>query len=392
MGRGNALEVRRVDTIVVGAGIRNWIFVKVTAGDFVGWGESTLEFTTKSVVGALDDLAPLVVGHDAFETGRTFQRLTRHHFWRLGIEGMSAISGIDMALHDVKAQALGVPIYELLGGAVRDRIRLYDHLGGGSPDDVYGTGDPPRFAELATSSAAAGFDAVKVLAVPVSGPLASGSGVAVAAETMAAIREAVGGDVEIMVDLHGRTSAAAAVAYAEALAPHRPWFLEEPVPPGDLAGLEYVAARTTVPLATGERLVGRRSFRELFDRNAVAVAQPDVSHCGGHTEMRAIGDLATTYGVALAPHNPLGPIATWHNLHVAAATPSWMIQEQMRNAVPWFDEVVTGSLGVVDGHVALPEGPGLGVAVDEARCAEHPYEREPAIAAAFLADGSVADW
>lgn len=386
------LTVSAVETVVVGAGVRNWIFVKVRAGDLVGWGEATLEFSTRAVVGAIDDLAPLVVGHDSFEITRTFERLTRHHFWRLGIEGMSAISAIDMALHDAKAQALGVPIYELLGGAVRDRIRLYDHLGGGSSTDVYGHVEPARFAELAAASVEAGFDAVKVLAVPVSGPLAAGAGVRLAAATMAQIRRAVGPDVEVMVDLHGRTSAAAAIVYAEALAEYRPWFLEEPVPPGDLDGLQRVAAHTSIPLATGERLVGRRAFGELFDRNVVAVAQPDVCHCGGLTELRAIGDLAAARGVALAPHNPLGPIATWHNLHVAAATPSWMIQEQMRRAVPWFDDVVTAPLTPVDGHVTLPAGPGLGVSVDERRCAEHPYEREPPLASAFLPDGSVADW
>ncbi|MGH9135591.1 MAG: galactonate dehydratase [Acidimicrobiales bacterium] len=390
--RGGKLPVRSVEGLVVGAGMRNWIFVKLTAGDFVGWGEATLEFSTRSVVGALDDLTPLVIGHDAFAIGQTFQRLTRHHFWRLGVESMSAVSGIDMALHDVKAQALGVPVYELLGGAVRDRIRLYDHLGGGRAADVYGRVDPARFADLASESVAAGFDAVKVLAVPISGLLASGSDLATAAATLMAIREAGGRDVEIMVDLHGRTSAAAAVAYAEAMAPARPWFIEEPVAPGDLDGLEYVAAHTSIPLATGERMVGRRAFRDLFDRNVVSVAQPDVCHCGGLTEIRAIGDLAQAYGVALAPHNPLGPIATWHNLHVAAATPNWMIQEQMRSAVAWFDDVVTAPLVAVDGSVELPTGPGLGVAVDEARCAEHPYEQEPAMAAAFRPDGSVADW
>ena len=130
---GSELPIRSVDALVVGAGMRNWIFVKVVAGDFVGWGEATLEFSTSTVVGAIDDLRPLVVGSDAMATTQLFHRLTRHHFWRLGIEGMSAVSGIDQALHDVKAQALGVPIHQLLGGPVRDRIRLYDHLGGARP-------------------------------------------------------------------------------------------------------------------------------------------------------------------------------------------------------------------------------------------------------------------
>lgn len=388
----SALTIRRLDTLVVGAGIRNWIFVKVTAGDYVGWGEATLEFSTNAVVGSLDDLRPLVEGSDAMATTAMFQRLSRHHFWRLGIEGMSAISGIDQALHDLKAQALGVPIYELLGGAVRQRLRLYDHLGGGSADDVYGSIDPARMADTAAASVADGFDAVKLLPVPVSGHLAAGRDLAATEAVMAAVREAVGPDVEVMADLHGRTSGAAAVAFARVLAPFRPWFIEEPAAPGDLDGLAYVAARVDVPVATGERLIGRRPFRELFARGLVAVAQPDICHCGGYTEMRAIADLAEAAGVGLAPHNPLGPIATWHNLHVAAATPSWMIQEQMRHAVPWFDQVVTRPLEPVDGHLPLPPGPGLGVAVDEAACQAHPYVPEPPAAVAFLADGSVADW
>ena len=281
----NALAVRALDTIVVGAGMRNWIFVKVTAGDHVGWGEATLEFSTHSVVGAIDDLRPLVVGADAMATTQLFQRLTRHHFWRLGIEGMSAVSGIDQALHDAKAQALGVPIYELLGGAVRDRIRMYDHLGGGAATDVYGAIDPARFADLASASVADGFDAVKVLPVPISGSLAAGVGLRVADDVMAAIRAAVGPDVEVMADFHGRTSGAAAVAYANVLAPYRPWFIEEPVPPGDLDGLGYVAAHTEVPIATGERLVGRRAFRDLFAR------RPDPGRATRHLPLwRVHGD------------------------------------------------------------------------------------------------------
>ena len=325
-------------------------------------------------------------------TTQLFQRLTRHHFWRLGIEGMSAVSGIDQALHDVKAQALGVPIHQLLGGPVRDRIRLYDHLGGGSPDDVYGALDPRRFAELAAASVAGGFDAVKVLAVPVGGALASGPGLRSAEVVMAAVRGAVGPDVEVMVDFHGRTSAAAAVAYAAVLAPYRPWFIEEPTPPGDLDGLAHVVGHVDVPVATGERLVGRRAFGELFARRLVQVAQPDICHCGGYTEMAAIAALTEAAGAALAPHNPLGPIATWHNLHVATATPCWIIQEQMRGAVAWFDDVVTVPLETDGGSAAVPTAAGLGTAVDEAACAAHPYVPEPPMAAVFLPDGTPADW
>jgi galactonate dehydratase len=372
--------------------MRNWVFVKITTDEgVVGWGEATTEWKTRSVVGAVQDLAVLVVGQDPFRLEHLWQSMWRHQYWPPGVVVASAISGIDQALHDIKARALGIPLYELLGGAVRDRIRLYDHLGGGDPDDVYAAPDPGRFADAAVASVEHGYTAIKILPVPVTEPLPTGAMLRHAVRVTEAVRGAVGDDVEVMIDLHGRTSPDAAVLVARALEPLRPWFLEEPVLP-DLAETLPRIAAAGVPLATGERLVGRGQFRGLLDQRAVAVVQPDVCHCGGISEMKRIAALAETYGVAVAPHNPLGPIATAYNLHFAASTPNWLIQEQMRNAVPWWDEVVTEPLEVSDGHTALPKGPGLGVEVDEAAAARYPYEAEDQRAAALLHDGSVADW
>ena len=386
------MRVESVETRVVGARMRNWVFVKITTDEgVVGWGEATTEWKTRSVVGAVQDLAVLVVGQDPFRLEHLWQSMWRHQYWPPGVVVASAISGIDQALHDIKARTLGIPLYELLGGAVRDRIRLYDHLGGGDPDDVYAAPDPGRFADAAVASVEHGYTAIKILPVPVTEPLPTGAMLRHAVRVTEAVRGAVGDDVEVMIDLHGRTSPDAAVLVARALEPLRPWFLEEPVLP-DLAGTLPRIAAAGVPLATGERLVGRGQFRALLDQRAVAVIQPDVCHCGGISEMKRIAALAETYGVAVAPHNPLGPIATAYNLHFAASTPNWLIQEQMRNAVPWWDEVVTEPLEVSDGHTALPKGPGLGVEVDEAAAARYPYEAEDQLAAALLHDGSVADW
>jgi galactonate dehydratase len=372
--------------------MRNWVFVRITTDEgVVGWGEATTEWKTRSVVGAVQDLAVLVVGQDPFRLEHLWQSMWRHQYWPPGVVVASAISGIDQALHDIKARALGIPLYELLGGAVRDRIRLYDHLGGGDPDDVYAAPDPDRFADAAVASVEHGYTAIKMLPVPVTGPLPTGAMLRHAVRVTEAVRGAVGEDVEVMIDLHGRTSPDAAVLLARALEPLRPWFLEEPVLP-DLAETLPRIAAAGVPLATGERLVGRGQFRALLDQRAVAVVQPDVCHCGGISEMKRVAALAETYGVAVAPHNPLGPIATAYNLHFAASTPNWLIQEQMRNAAPWWDEVVTVPLEVSGGHTALPEGPGLGVEVDEAAAARYPYEPEDQLAAALLHDGSVADW
>jgi galactonate dehydratase len=386
------MRVDSVETVVVGARMRNWVFVKVTTDEgIVGWGEATTEWKTRGVVGAVEDLAVLVVGQDPFRLEHLWQSMWRHQYWPPGVVVASAVSGIDQALHDIKARALGIPLYELLGGAVRDRIRLYDHLGGGDPDDVYAAPDPGRFAEAALESVGQGYSAIKMLPVPVTGPLPTGAMLRHAERVTAAVRNAVGDDVEVMIDLHGRTSPDAAVLVARALAPLRPWFLEEPVQPDQAETLPRIAA-AGVPLATGERLVGRAQFRALLDQRAVAVVQPDVCHCGGISEMKRIAALAETYGVAVAPHNPLGPIATAYNLHFAASTPNWLIQEQMRNAVPWWDEVVTEPLVLADGHTMLPVGPGLGIEIDEAAAARHPYEPEDQVAAALLHDGSVADW
>lgn len=386
------MKVVDVATVVVGAGMRNWVFVKVTTDEgLVGWGEATTEWKTRGVVGAVEDLAPLVVGQDPFRTEHLWQSMTRHLFWPIGVVDGSAVSGIDQALHDVKAQALGVPIHHLLGGPVRDRLRLYDHLGGGDPSQVYGAVDPGRMAEAAARSVAAGFTAVKLLPVPPGEALPPAAVLRGAEAVVARVRAEVGDDVEVMLDLHGRTSPAGAVAVGRAVAPFRPWFLEEPVMPGLIAALPGIAAATGLPLATGERLVGRAAFRDLLATEAVAVVQPDVCHCGGVAELRRIAALAETAGAGVAPHNPLGPIATAHALHLAAATPNWLIQEQMRAAVPWYDDVVTVPLAIRDGYVAVPSGPGLGTAVDEAAAAAHPYAPEAQVAAT-LVDGTVADW
>lgn len=387
------MRIVDVSTVVVGAQLRNWVFIKVTTDTdgLVGWGEATLEWQTRAVVGAVEDLRPLVLGGDPFRIEHLWQSMYRHHFFKGGVVTMSAISGIEQALHDVKAKALGVPLYQLLGGAVREHLRFYDHLGGGDSSAVYDTGSPEAFGEAAARSLADGFDAVKILAVPV-GPLLGGTeGLRLAEARMAAVRDAVGDKVDVMVDLHGRTTPAMAIQYGRVLAPFSPLFLEEPTQPEDLGALRRIADAVPVPLATGERLVGRRSFVDLLAERACAVVQPDVCHCGGIAELKRIAAMAESYGVSVAPHNPLGPVATAVNVHIGLSTSNLLIQEVMRADVPWRDEVVTGELTGMGPTVGLPTSPGLGVGVDEAAAARHPYSPEPQLRTT-LDDGTVADW
>jgi galactonate dehydratase len=245
-------------------------------------------------------------------------------------------------------------------------------------------------ARRARESVAAGYTAVKVLAVPRSRPVDGPPVIERARRTMAAIREAVGDAIDVMVDFHGRTSPAMGIAIAEALAPYRPLFIEEPALPDNPDGLAQVARAVKIPVASGERLVTRFQFRELLEKGACAVVQPDLCHCGGLWEARKIAAMAEAYDVAVAPHNPLGPIATAACVHFALATPNFLIQEAIRADVPWRDDVVTPPR-IVDGHALPYEGPGWGIEVDEAEAARHPFEQEELLRY-WHEDGSVADW
>jgi galactonate dehydratase len=387
------MRIEHVDTLVVNAQLRNWVLVKVVTDQpgLIGWGEASLEWKTRAVVGAIEDLAPLLVAQDPLRIGHLWQVMYRHHFFKGGIVTMSAISGVDQALHDIKAKSLGVPLYELLGGRVRDEVRMYDHLGGGSSVAVYESDRMESFGDLAAESVEAGFDALKVLPVPRTRMLDGFDVLDHAERLMGAVRNAVGDRVDVMVDLHGRTTPAMAIQAARVLEPFRPWFLEEPCQPENVDAMVEVARSTAIPIATGERLVSRYQFRELLEKRACAVVQPDVCHCGGVSELSKIAALAEMYQVCVAPHNPLGPLATMVNIHLGLSTPNFLIQEVMRSDVPWRDEIMQPPLQIDRGRVALPTQPGIGVEIDERAAKRHPYEAEPKLEY-FHSDGSVADW
>jgi galactonate dehydratase len=387
------LKINDINTIVVNAKLRNWVFIKVTTNEpgLVGWGEASLEWKTQAVVGAVADIAPLLIGEDPRRTEHLWQVMYRQQFFKGGIVTMSAISGIDQALNDIKAKGLGVPLYELLGGKVRDRVRMYDHLGGGSSEAVYESASIDDFARLAEDSVAAGFSALKILPVPPSRMLDGAEDLRRAAELMGTVRDAVGEDVDVMVDLHGRTTPSMAIQYGHALGPMRPWFFEEPCQPEVVDAMVEIARALPIPIATGERLVTRWQFRELLEKRACAVIQPDVCHCGGLSEMKKIAAMAETYQISVAPHNPLGPVATMANIHFALSTPNFLIQEVMRHDVPWRNEVVDAPLDIRDGYVYPPTQPGLGLEVDEQGAAAHPYKPEPQLNC-FDEEGAVADW
>ncbi|EAR51866.1 2-oxo-3-deoxygalactonate 6-phosphate aldolase and galactonatedehydratase [Oceanicola granulosus HTCC2516] len=390
------MKITAIKTRVVNAEMRNWVFVKVETDQpgLFGWGEATLEWKTRAVAGAIEDLAPLLIGRDPRDIEQALRAMLRQSFWRLGAIGMSAISGIELALWDIAGKARGEPVWRLLGGKVRDRVGVYTHLGMGDMKAVYESADGGTLIERAEEVVAKGYRAMKVLIVPYTHYHAPQAELARVTRQAEALRAAVGDDIEIMVDFHGRpASASAALAYVEALAPMRPMFVEEPVRPDDFAGLAWIANRTSTPLATGERLVERSEFAALLAAGGVAIVQPDICHCGGLLEAKRIAAMAETAGVGVAPHNPLGPIAGAAALHFAVSTPNHVIQEEMTGAVPWYFDVVQGPIERVDGYWQVPDAPGLGIEVDEAECARHPFQQEVIHTQnAVLADGTIVDW
>jgi galactonate dehydratase len=392
------MKITAVRTTVCNAEMRNWIFVRVETDQpgLYGWGEASLEWKTRSVTGAVEDFAPMLIGEDPTRIEHLYQKLYRQSFWRVGVIGLSAISAIEQACWDILGKSRGQPVYKLLGGAVRDRVRMYTHLGGGDMKAVYESqlqADTAVFVDRALEVVARGYNAVKVLITPPTEPLNPIADYKYAARMMEALRLALGDSVDIMVDCHGRHSLANALEFCRVLAPYRPYFVEEPVPPENVDVMAEVRRASPVPIATGERRVTRHEFRELFERQACHVIQPDLCHCGGLWEAKKIAAMAEVYTMGVAPHNPLGPIANAVALHFDLSTPNFLIQEDMLSDVPWRWEVVQHSLRSEGGYWLPNDTPGLGIEVNEAAAAKHPFRQEIIHATTVRAhDGAILDW
>jgi len=392
------MKITAVETHVCHARMRNWIFVKIVTDQpgLWGWGEATLEWHTRSVVGAVEDIAQLLVGEDPRRIEHLWQMMFRQHFWHgNGIVRGTAISGIDIALWDILGKIHGVPCHELMGGRVRNYIRLYCHLGGGKMEDFYQTrpDDARRFGELALEAVDDGFTAFKSMAVPETMPLEGLAPVHYAEACVKAMRTAVGNGIDIMVDCHARPSPRMGMQFAKALEPYGLYFFEEPCWPETLEDIALIQRAVTTPIASGERLISIHAFRELFEKRAVSVIQPDITHCGGLSEIRRIAAMAEAYRVAVAPHNPQGPVSTAASIEFGFATPSYIICESVHNDVPWRSDVVDEGFTVEKkGRLVYPNTrPGLGIEINEAAVKKHPFQQE-VLQRTFYKDGSVGDW
>ena len=384
------MRISAISTRVVDAGDRDWVFVKVDTDEpgLYGWGEASLGWYPGAVCGAVRDIGALITGEDPLPVERRWQTMTRGPYFEGGIVAMSAISGIDQALWDIKAKALGVPLFELLGGPVRDRVRTYVNLG-----SELG-GDPPRveaWGDAASGAREAGFDAMKVYPVSPARPLEGSAFLRRTEELVATVREAAGDDADIMVDLHGRTTPAVAIQVGRALEPLRPWFLEEPCQPGNVDAMAEVARALPIPIATGERLAGAHAFGEYLQKRACAVIQPNVCYCGGVSGLRRIATMAETSLVSVAPHNPNGPIGAMVSVHLALALQNFLILEQVRDDVPWRGEIVDQPLEIDAGWIEPPRRPGIGLELVEAVAAAHPGG-SPGPHRVEAPDGMLLDW
>jgi galactonate dehydratase len=377
------VKITSVEPLIVDVESRNWLFVIVDTDEGLrGVGEGSLPGHPRAVAAAVEEYRDYVVGEDPARIQHLWQRMYRQPFFRSGAVTLSAMSAIEQALWDIKGKVAGLPVYELLGGRCHDRIKLYANGPAGETLD--------ELAASARTLVDRGFTALKagigepVLAV-------QGDGIAHrAAERAEALRVAVGSEVEIAWDAHGRFSPAMAIKLARALEPYDIWFLEEPALPENAKALAQVARATSIPVAAGERLFTKWAFREVLELGAAALLQPDLSHCGV-LEARAIAAMAEVYYCGFAPHNPLGPINTIVSAHVAMASPNFVALEVCLYPPDWTRNLLTAPLTFADGFLELSDEPGFGVELDVELCRAHPYKpyRLPILR---HPGGAIADW
>lgn len=350
----------------------NYIFVKVeTDAGLVGWGDATCG--PMAVAAMVEEFGALIIGEDPFRIEELWQTMHHRHFARGGPIQNAAAAGIEMALYDIKGQALGVPVYELLGGKLRDRIWCYGRWDGPSPESA---------AEFALSQIATGLTALKGDPFDHRGLFISYEAERKAIETLAAVRDAVGFEIELLVEVHGRLTPAEAIRVGNAIEEYRPFVFEEPVPFENLDAMAQVARGTNVPIATGERIYSPFTYFDLLQRQIVAMIQPDVIQCGGIGQMKRIAALAEAQYVGVQPHAIHGPMDVLAALHVDASIPNFMIHEG--GSRPWFQDACIGEFPVQqDGYLPVPEEPGLGAAINEAWLAAHPPQPDPGWAPAL---------
>lgn len=364
------MKITEVRSIVVYGGLQNWVLVEVETDDgIVGVGEASISWLDRSADEAVDWVSRYVIGQDPFEIERLWQTMYRETYYRGGPIPQVAISGIDMALWDIVGKALGVPCYQLLGGICHDRLRLYANAWYADANT------PDEFARAAAEVVARGYTALKFDPFGAADMTIDPDSLRLAVARVAAVREAIGPDVELLLEAHGRFNIYTAVEVARELARFKPRFYEEPIPPENLDALADVRRQVPIPIATGERLYSRWGYRELLAKQAADIVQPDLAWVGGITEAKKVAALAAASYVPVAPHNCQGPIAMAATVQFAVSTPNVLFLEYFVRQVPWRDQLVTTPLAIEGGYLRPPSTPGLGVGqLDPAVARAHPRQ------------------
>ncbi len=363
------MKVTAIRPQVVFGAWRNWVFVEVLTDDgLIGLGEATLEGKEQAVVGALTDLSRYLVGRDPTHIETHWLAMFRDSYWRKGPVLNTALGALDIAMWDLLGQSLGVPIHRLQGGPVRTWVPAYAngwYFGAEHLQDVVA-----RAVKVVDD----GFTAMKWDPFDLAYLTISGPEERAALENVRAVREAVGPGVQLLIEGHGRFNPATGLRLAEKLAEFDITWFEEPTPPDTPTMLRAVAAKSRVPLAAGERLSTRAEFADLLGEQLVQYLQPDVLHCGGFSEARKITAMAEAYGVTVCPHNAAGPVGTAITLQLAACAPNFGWLEYFYGDAPWRDDICAPPIEVRGGMARVPDGPGLGLALNHAVADRHPYQ------------------
>jgi galactonate dehydratase len=370
---------------------RPYVFVKLeTDAGIVGWGEATLEGKAGAVMQTIDDLRPFVVGADPMRVEHIWQDIYIHAFYRAGPILGSALSGIDQALWDIRGKALGLPVYRLLGGPFDTRgVRGYYHARARTPEEL---------AALRASATELGVTCFKSGIPGYYEWIERNERINAAVAAIQRLREGLGDAIDIGIDFHAKTSPSVASIICREVEPLNLMFIEEPCPPENYGAMARIARRTTTPIATGERLVTHYAVQKLLEDGAVDILQTDINHVGGITALWKVGAMAEASGVLMAPHACEGPIGGMATLHVDAAMPNFAVQEICSGVAPspkerlWEEWMGFPAMRMVNGYFPLPEKPGLGFEIDEAKLARLPFQGTIPMARPFFEDGSVAAW
>lgn len=369
-----------------------WMFLKVhTDTDIYGLGEPVLEGHCTAVEAVLREYEEYLIGKDPLMIEHHLQAMYRGGFYRGGPLMLSAISGIEQALWDVKGKYYNAPVYEMLGGKCRNKIRMYTHV---KRTAVSGEFSIEEMLDITQQRHDDGYTAIKYSIIPPIRAIDNPASVRKHVERFAAVREKIGDNVDLAIDFHGRVSPAMAPVLCEALKPYHPFFIEEPVLPENVDCMVNVARSTTIPIAAGERLFGKWQYRELLEKQAVAIVQPDICHCGGIFEGRKIAVMSELYFGSVAPHNPLGPISLAACIQLDACIPNFLVQEHPGNQDK--SDLGVGYIKqpflIKDGYIDVPTKPGLGVELDEEALKDKIYDGRWSTPRIYHEDGSVADW